>query len=124
MILDTFPNDFSADVDIDGTTGTCDIGPNGPLTSISFDIDGDGNVVCTEGAASIAILTIALTPQVIGGEIIPIETTSLILAGAQTPAVWMLSILSALGIGTFWIARNPYNVRNIKVILQDYLDRL
>jgi len=60
---------------------------------------------------------------VIGGEIIPIETTSLILAGAQTPAVWMISALSALGIGAFGFTRNPYNIRNIKVILQDYLDR-
>ncbi len=60
---------------------------------------------------------------VIGGEIIPIETTSLLLAGAQTPAVWMISALSVLGIGAFWFTRNPYNIRNIKVILQDYLDR-
>ena len=60
----------------------------------------------------------------VGGEIIPIDTTSLILAGAQTPSVWMLSALFVLGISAFWITRNPYNVRNIKVILQDYLDRL
>ncbi len=61
--------------------------------------------------------------EVVGGEIIPVEATSLILAGAQTPAVWMLSALSALGIGTYWIVKNPYNVRNLKVILHDYFDR-
>ena len=68
-------------------------------------------------------LTFIDNNQVVGGEIIPIEVTSLILAGAQTPAVWMISAFSALGIGAFWFTRNPYNVRNIKVIFQDYLDR-
>jgi len=64
-----------------------------------------------------------LPAEVVGGEIIPIDATSLILAGAQTPAVWIISAFSALGIGAFWFTRNPYNVRNIKVIFQDYLDR-
>jgi len=59
----------------------------------------------------------------VAGEIIPIETTSLILAGAQSPAVWIISTLSALGIGAFVFTRNPSNVRNIKVILRDYFDR-
>ena len=61
--------------------------------------------------------------ELVAGEIIPIETTSLILAGLQTPAVCMISTLSALGIGAFLLMRNPYNARNIKVILRDYLDR-
>jgi hypothetical protein len=61
---------------------------------------------------------------IVAGEIIPIEATSLILTGALSPAVWMVSSFSILGIGAFLIARNPANVRNIKVILQDYLDRL
>ena len=61
--------------------------------------------------------------DMIGGEIIPIDSTSLILAGAQTPSAWIVSSLLALGIGAFLFTRNPNNVRNIKVILQDYLDR-
>ncbi len=60
----------------------------------------------------------------IGGELLSIDTVALLLAGLQTPAVWMISTFSALGIGAFLFMRNPYNVRNIKVILQDYLDRL
>jgi len=64
-----------------------------------------------------------LPAEVVGGEIIPIDATSLILAGAQTPALWIISAFSALGIGAFWFTRNPYNVRNIKVIFQDYLNR-
>jgi len=44
--------------------------------------------------------------QVIGGEIIPIETTSLILAGAQTFS-WMIPVLlSGIGIGLFVVSRN------------------
>jgi len=43
--------------------------------------------------------------EVIGGEIIPIETTSLILAGAQTFS-WMIPVvLSVLGIGLFAVSR-------------------
>jgi len=45
-----------------------------------------------------------VTP-VIGGEIIPIETTSLILAGAQSFS-WMIPVvLSVLGIGLFVVSR-------------------
>jgi len=47
--------------------------------------------------------------QEIGGEIIPIESTSLILAGAQTFS-WMIPIvLSVLGIGLFVVSRKSEN---------------
>ncbi len=43
--------------------------------------------------------------QVVGGEIIPIETTALILAGAQSFS-WMIPvILSGIGIGLFVVSR-------------------
>jgi len=43
--------------------------------------------------------------QQIGGEIIPIETVSLILAGAQSFS-WMIPvILSGIGIGLFVVSR-------------------
>ena len=32
-------------------------------------------------------------PQVVGGEIIPIETTSLLLVGAQSSFIWILPIV-------------------------------
>lgn len=45
------------------------------------------------------------SPQMIGGEIIPIESTSLILAGAQTFS-WMIPVIvSVLGIGLFVASR-------------------
>jgi len=33
----------------------------------------------------------------VGGELLPIDSTALILAGAQTSAVWMLSALAVIG---------------------------
>jgi len=33
----------------------------------------------------------------VGGELIPIDSTALILAGAQTSAVWMISALAVIG---------------------------
>ena len=62
---------------------------------------------------------------VVGGEFLPIETTSLLLAAASSPAAWLTSLtIVALGIGAYVFTRNPNNIRNIKVILRDYLDRL
>ena len=60
---------------------------------------------------------------VVGGEFLPIDTTTLLLAGVQTPMAWMVYAFSAIGIGAFLFTRNPNNMRNIKVILRDYLDR-
>ena len=47
--------------------------------------------------------------QVIGGEIIPIDSTSLLLAGAQTFS-WMIPVvLSGIGIGLFVVSRKSEN---------------
>ena len=60
----------------------------------------------------------------VGGESLSIDSTALILAGAQSPSVWLSSLaLVALGIGAYVFTRNPSNMKNIKVILRDYLDR-
>jgi len=68
------------------------------------------------------------TPEIIvidvGGEFLPIDSTSLVLAAAQAPAAWLTTLtIAALGIGAYVFTRNPSNMRNIKVILRDYLDR-
>ena len=61
------------------------------------DINGDGD--------DILFHLTGHSPNVIGGEIIPIEQTSLILAGAQTFS-WMIPlVLSVLGIGLFVVSR-------------------
>jgi len=63
-------------------------------------------------------------PIVVGGDFLPIDSTALLLAAAQSPAAWLTSLtIAALGIGVYVFTRNPNNIRNIKVILRDYLDR-
>jgi len=65
-----------------------------------------------------------ISKPVVGGEFLPIETTSLLLAAASSPASWLTTLtIAALGIGAYVFTRNPNNMRNIKVILRDYLDR-
>jgi len=60
----------------------------------------------------------------VGGETIRIDTTSLLLAAASSTSALMITVtIAALGIGVYVFTRNPCNVRNIKVIFQDYLDR-
>jgi hypothetical protein len=60
---------------------------------------------------------------VVGGELLPIETTALLLTAAQSPA-WITALtIAALGIGAFVFTRNPSNLRNIRAILRYYLDR-
>ncbi len=61
----------------------------------------------------------------VGGEFLPIDSTALLLAAAQSPVAWLSSLaLVALGIGAYVFTRKPNNMRNIKVILRDYLDRI
>jgi len=63
-------------------------------------------------------------PPVVGGELLPIDSTALLLAAAQSPASWLTTLtIVALGIGAYVFTRNSNNMRNIKVILRDYLDR-
>jgi len=43
--------------------------------------------------------------EIIGGEIIPINTTALLLAGVQSISMWMIPVLAGIGIGVFVIKR-------------------
>jgi len=44
--------------------------------------------------------------QVIGGEILPLDTTALLLAGVQSISMWMIPVVAAgVGIGVFVIKR-------------------
>ena len=66
----------------------------------------------------------SMCESTVGGESLSIDTTALLLATTQSPSVWLSSLaLVTLGIGAFVFTRNPSNMRNIKVILRDYLDK-
>jgi len=44
------------------------------------------------------------TPDVVGGEFLPIDSTALLLAGLQSSTIWMLPVLAgAAGIGAYYI---------------------
>ena len=61
--------------------------------------------------------------EVVAGEILPIDNTALFLAGLSSSAVWMIPTLAGIA-GAGLLVRNPNNIRNIKVILEDYFEQL
>ncbi len=64
---------------------------------------------CPPGTIGTFLDCIPIEDGVVGGEIIPLETTSLILAGAQSFS-WMIPVvLSGIGIGLFVVSRKPEN---------------
>jgi len=93
--------------------------PNGVLAQWKISVQRDGPYeILLSGANDIT------NCGVVGGEFLPIDSTALLLAVASTPAAWLSSLaLVALGIGAYVFTRNPNNMKNIKVILRDYLDR-
>ena len=66
-----------------------------------FEINQEGSVFIEGNVQSLKMIV----DEVVGGEIIPIESTSLLLAGAQSFS-WMIPVvLSVLGIGLFVVSR-------------------
>ena len=76
-----------------GTVGECTRSYSGgilinPIVSCSFD----------------SWFQITAKSQIVGGELLPIDSTALVLAGLQSSAIWMLPILAgAAGAGAYYI---------------------
>jgi len=48
---------------------------------------------------------IDITMQMVGGEMFPVDTTALLIAGAELNAIWILPAIAAIGIGAFVVTR-------------------
>ena len=78
--------------------GTCigsfTLSVSGP--NIAYIITGSDSTI---NESSVAVDNIRFTPQetIVGGELLSIDSTALILAGAQTNAVWIMSALAVIG---------------------------
>ena len=81
-----------------------------PTTGVVFDLNGNPAAPPVDSFPTgilVSDLTTTAVPQAqaVGGELLPIDNTALILAGAQTFS-WMIPVvLSVLGIGLFVVSR-------------------
>jgi len=91
------------------------------LTSLKFDLDAfvveNGalnlddideisiNFTNVNVATDFTIEKIHITMQMVGGEMYPVDTTALLLAGAELNAIWILPAIAAIGIGAFVVTR-------------------
>jgi len=48
---------------------------------------------------------IHITMEMVGGEMFPVNTTALLLAGVELNAIWILPAIAAIGIGAFIVSR-------------------
>lgn len=46
-----------------------------------------------------------ITMEMVGGEMFPVNTTALLLAGVELNAIWILPLIAAIGIGAFVVTR-------------------
>jgi hypothetical protein len=75
---------------------------------LSQDAQAGGTTECPPGEIFDPVLDrcVPIVLQAVGGIIIPIETTALLLAGAQTSAIWMAPLLFAVaGAATIYIKK-------------------
>ena len=76
-------------------------------------LDANGIPVPIDGERRVCIFDVMAMDSMVGGELIPIETTSLILVGAQS-TTWMIPlVLSIVGIGLFVVSRKSAKNRTI-----------
>ncbi len=57
------------------------------------------------GNSDFTVEIIDITMTMVGGEMFPVDTTALLLAGAELNAIWILPAIAAIGIGAFIVSR-------------------
>jgi len=63
-----------------------------------------GSTIDSTGS-SVVVDDIIFTTQVVGGELLPIDNTALLLAGAQSSLVWMLPVLAGIAGTGFYLVK-------------------
>jgi len=113
------PNDFTADVTINGVEGTCVIEEGDDITAISFELV-DGEVECFRGMGSDSIIILrdpddgGVIGVAIGGTFIPIDGILLLVAYAQNNLAWIIPILMiSAAIGFMKFGRSKSNENSI-----------
>jgi hypothetical protein len=101
------PNDDFPVGDVDFSVG---VGNSIPLPfeimkQININTKNTATIICTAGQVPVDDMDMAqVTILTVGGEFLPIDSTSLMLAGIQSSAVWMLPVLAgAAGAGAYYI---------------------
>ena len=91
-------NDGAPDVIVDTPIATT-FGPADAAFVAHYDCSVAGNFAVCQMDIKKTIQAQAQPPMPVGGEMIPVESTSLILAGSQMTAAWMIPVIvSAIGI--------------------------
>jgi len=69
------------------------------IAEVSFFFD------TTTGLTDYVIEKLDITMAMVGGEMFPVDTTALLLAGVELNAIWILPAIAAIGIGAFIVSR-------------------
>ena len=69
------------------------------INKIKFTMD------TTAGLTDYDLDNFDITMEMVGGEMFPVDTTALLLAGAELNAIWILPAIAAIGIGAFIVSR-------------------
>jgi len=71
----------------------------GAIDEISFEYD------TTVAFTDYDLDSLMITMEMVGGEMFPVDTTALLLAGAELNAIWILPLIVVIGIGAFVVSR-------------------
>ncbi len=74
----------------------------GDIDEINVFLD---TITAPVGNSDFTLEIIDITMTMVGGEMFPVDTTALLLAGAELNAIWILPAIAAIGIGAFIVSR-------------------
>ncbi len=79
---------------------------NNPSASSGIlNLDDIDEIDITIGVTDYDLDLLDITMEMVGGEMFPVDTTALLLAGAELNAIWILPLIVVIGIGAFVVSR-------------------